>query len=85
MENLKFIIVSVIYITVMYLNYRKIRNNRKEFLKFKDSIARFTFIQFAFGVYEFIQNKFDISAFTYRVMFSHLGISGFSLLQDYLK
>jgi hypothetical protein len=85
MENLKFIIISIIYVVVMYLNYRKVRKNRKDSLKFKDSIARFTFIQFAFGIYEIIQNKFDISAFIYRVMFSHLGIAGFSLLQDYLK
>jgi hypothetical protein len=85
MENLKFIIISIIYVSVMYLNYRKIKDNRKESLKFKDTIARFTFIQFAFGVYELIQNKFEISAFIYRIMFSHLGIAGFSLLQDFIK
>jgi hypothetical protein len=85
MEYIKFGVISVIYVVVMYLNYIKIRKIRKEFLRFKESISRFTFIQFAFGTYELMQNKFDLSAFIYRVMFSHLGIAGFSLLQDYLK
>jgi hypothetical protein len=61
------------------------KNDKKEMLRFKDSIARFTFIQFSFGVYEMIQGKFDLSAFMYRVMFSHLGIASFNLAKDYLK
>ena len=81
----KFIIISVIYVTVMYLNYNKIKKNKKEMLQFKDSISRFTFIQFSFGLYELIQNKFDTSAFIYRLMFSHLGLASFSLARDYLK
>jgi hypothetical protein len=81
----KFIIISVVYIVVMYLNYKKIKDNRKDRLQFKDSVARFTFIQCSFGIYEMIQGKFDTSAFIYRVMFSHLGIASFSLAREYLK
>ena len=81
----KFIIIGSIYIVVMYLNYKKIKGNRKDLLQFKDSIARFTFIQFSFGIYELMQNKFDLVGFIYRVMFSHLGIASFSLAKDYLK
>lgn len=81
----KFVIISIIYISIMYFNYTKMKNDKKEMLRFKDSIARFTFIQFSFGVYEMIQGKFDLSAFMYRVMFSHLGIASFNLAKDYLK
>jgi hypothetical protein len=81
----KFVIISIIYITIMYFNYTKMKDDKKEMLRFKDSIARFTFIQFSFGVYEMIQGKFDLSAFMYRVMFSHLGIASFNLAKDYLK
>jgi hypothetical protein len=81
----KFVIISIIYITIMYFNYTKMKNDKKEMLRFKDSIARFTFIQCSFGVYELIQGRFDLSAFMYRVMFSHLGIASFNLAKDYLK
>jgi len=81
----KFVIISIIYITIMYFNYTKMKDDKKEMLRFKDSIARFTFIQCSFGVYEMIQGKFDLSAFMYRVMFSHLGIASFNLAKDYLK
>jgi len=81
----KFVIISIIYITIMYFNYTKMKNDKKEMLRFKDSIARFTFIQCSFGVYELIQGRFDSTAFMYRVMFSHLGIASFNLAKDYLK
>jgi len=81
----KFIIISTIYVVIMYLNYNKVKKNKKEMLQFKDSISRFTFIQFSFGLYEIIQNKFDATAFMYRLMFSHLGLASFSLIRDFIK
>jgi len=69
----------------MYFNYQKIKNNRRDMMRFKDSIARFTFIQLSFGVYEYIQNRFDIVALINRIMFSHIGIAGFNLISDFIK
>jgi hypothetical protein len=42
----------------MYKSYNKIKENEIEMIRFKDTIARFTFLQLAFGVYDYLIGKF---------------------------
>lgn len=81
----KFLIILVIYIYIMYYNYQKIKDNDIDMIRYRDSIARFTFIQFAFGIYDACIGKFDIITFIYRLMFSHIGVSSYSFIKEYVE
>jgi len=81
----KFLIILIIYICVMYNNYQKIKDNDIEMIRYRDSIARFTFIQFAFGLYDACTGKFDFISFLDRLMFSHIGISSYSFIKEYIE
>jgi hypothetical protein len=81
----KFIIVVIVYLLIMYGNYQKIRNDKLELERYKDAMGRFTFLQFSFGIYDAIQGKFTIISFLYRIIFSHIGITSYSLLKDYIN
>jgi len=80
----KLILVLCIYITLMYFNYQKIKDNKIEMIRFKDSIARFTFLQLAFGVYDLIIDKFNFESLFYRIIFSHIGVASYSFVKEYI-
>uniref|UniRef100_A0A6C0H0D9 Uncharacterized protein n=1 Tax=viral metagenome TaxID=1070528 RepID=A0A6C0H0D9_9ZZZZ len=78
-----FYIIFIIYILMMYFNFKKITNNTIEKIRFRDQIARFTFIQLAFGFYDYIQGKFDLSNLLNRIMISHIGVASFTFLKQF--
>jgi len=81
----KFLLILVIYIYIIYYNYQRIKDNEIEMIRYRDSIARFTFIQFAFALYDACIGRFDLIAFIYRSMFSHIGISSYSFIKEYVE
>ena len=42
------------------MSTQKIKNNDIEIIRFRDQIARFTFLQLAFGLYDYIIGNFNI-------------------------
>jgi hypothetical protein len=67
----------------MYFNIKKIKNNDIEVIRFRDQIARFTFLQLAFGVYDFIQGRFDLIGLLNKIMISHIGVASFTFVKEY--
>jgi len=80
----KLLLVFLIYIIVMYLGYNKIKNSEIEMIRFKDTITRFTFLQLAFGLYDYLVGKFDLEGLIFRILFSHIGVASYSLLKEYI-
>jgi len=80
----KLLFVFLIYIIVMYLGYNKIKNSEIEMIRFKDTITRFTFLQLAFGLYDYLVGKFDLEGLIFRILFSHIGVASYSLVKEYI-
>jgi hypothetical protein len=68
----------------MYFGYKKIKDNQIEMIRFKDTICRFTFLQLAFGYYDYLIGKFEIEGLIYRILFSHIGVASYSLIKEYI-
>jgi hypothetical protein len=68
----------------MYASTQKIKNNDIEIIRFRDQIARFTFLQFAFGLYDYIIGNFNIMTLLNKIMMSHIGISAFVFFKEYI-
>jgi hypothetical protein len=68
----------------MYLGYNKIKNSEIEMIRFKDTITRFTFLQLAFGLYDYLVGKFDLEGLIFRILFSHIGVASYSLVKEYI-
>lgn len=80
----KLLLVFIIYIIVMYQGYNKIKNSEIEMIRFKDTITRFTFLQLAFGIYDYLVGKFDLEGLIFRILFSHIGVASYSLVKEYI-
>lgn len=80
----KLLLVLIIYIYIMYYNYQRIKDSEIDMIRFRDSIARFTYIQFVFGGYDSLIGKFDLTQFVYRTIFSHIGIASYSFIKEYI-
>ena len=78
-----FVIILIFYLFIMYSNIKKIKNNDIEVIRFRDQIARFTFLQFAFGLYDIIQGRFDLVGFLNKIMISHIGVASFTFVKEY--
>lgn len=68
----------------MYQGYNKIKNSEIEMIRFKDTITRFTFLQLAFGIYDYLVGKFDLEGLIFRILFSHIGVASYSLVKEYI-
>ena len=79
-----FIVVFILYIIIMYNNINKIKKNNIEVIRFRDQIARFTFLQIAFGFYDYLQNRFELISFLNKVMISHIGVASFMYVKEYI-
>jgi hypothetical protein len=83
MENTQiFLMILVVYIVIMYYNIQKIKNNKIELDRFRDQVARFTYLQLAFGVYDYIQDKFEVINLLNKIMISHIGIASFTFIKE---
>jgi len=80
----KLILVFLIYLVIMYFGYKKIKENQIEMIRFKDTITRFTFLQLAFGYYDYLVGKFDLEGLIFRILFSHIGVASYSLIKEYI-
>jgi len=80
----KLILVFIAYIYIMYKSYNKIKENQIEMIRFKDTITRFTFLQLAFGLYDFFIGKFELEGLIFRILFSHIGVASYSLIKEYI-
>lgn len=80
----KLILVFIVYIIIMYKSYSKIKENQIEMIRFKDTITRFTFLQLAFGVYDYLIGKFELEGLIFRILFSHIGVASYSLIKEYI-
>ena len=78
------IVILIVYIIVIYMSTQKIKNNDIEIIRFRDQIARFTFLQLAFGLYDYIIGNFNIMTLMNKVMISHIGISAFVYFKEYI-
>ena len=79
-----FIIILILYIIIMYNNIKKIKKNDIEVIRFRDQIARFTFLQISFALYDYTQNRFDLITFLNKVMISHIGVTSFIYVKEYI-
>jgi len=79
-----FIIILTVYTVIMYYSYNKVKNDRIELIRYRDSLVRFTFLQFSFSLYDYISNKFTIIGFLTKIMFSHIGVASFVLIKEHL-
>lgn len=79
-----FIIILIFYVIIIHLNIQKIKNNDIEVIRFRDQIARFTFLQLAFGVYDYIQGRFDLIGLLNKIMISHIGVASFTFVKEYI-
>jgi len=68
----------------MYQGYNKIKKSEIEMIRFKDTITRFTFLQLAFGLYDYLIGKFDLEGLIFRILFSHIGVASYSLVKEYI-
>jgi hypothetical protein len=68
----------------MYFGYKKIKNNQIEMIRFKETICRFTFLQLAFGLYDYLVGKFEIDGLVFRILLSHIGVASYSLVKEYI-
>jgi len=80
----KLILVFLIYLVIMYFGYKKIKNNQIEMIRFKETICRFTFLQLAFGLYDYLVGKFEIDGLVFRILLSHIGVASYSLVKEYI-
>jgi len=80
----KLILVFLIYLVIMYYGYKKIKDNQIEMIRFKETICRFTFLQLAFGFYDYLIGKFEIEGLIFRILFSHIGVASYSLIKEYI-
>jgi len=79
------IIIAILYIIILYLNYQKIKNDELEMVRFKDQITRFTYLQFAFSIYDIILDKFVFLSFIKKLMITHIGVASFNIFKEYLN
>jgi hypothetical protein len=79
-----FIIILTIYMIIMHYSYNKIKNDKIELIRYRDSLVRFTFLQFSFSLYDYLSNRFTIIGFFTKIMFSHIGVASFVLVKEYL-
>lgn len=79
-----FILILIAYIFTMYFNFQKIKKNDIEIIRFRDQIARFTFLQFAFAFYDYINNKFSWTSLANKIMISHIGVASFVFVKEYV-
>lgn len=80
----KLILVFLIYLVIMYFGYKKIKDSEIEIIRFKDTITRFTFLQLAFGLYDYLVGKFELEGLVFRILFSHIGVSSYYLIKEYI-
>ena len=80
----KLILVFLIYLVIMYYGYKKIKDNQIEMIRFKETICRFTFLQLAFGIYDYLVGKFEIEGLVFRILLSHIGVASYSLVKEYI-
>jgi hypothetical protein len=79
-----FIIILTVYTVIMYYSYNKVKNDIIELIRYRDSLVRFTFLQFSFSLYDYLNNRFNIIGFFTKIMFSHIGVASFVLIKEYL-
>jgi hypothetical protein len=68
----------------MMHGYNRIKDNQVEMIRFKDTIFRFTFLQLSFGIYDYLTGKFLLEGLIYRILFSHIGITSYSIIKEYI-
>ena len=78
-----FVLILIVYIFIMYSNIKKIKKNDIEVIRFRDQIARFTFLQLAFGLYDYTQGRFDFIGLLNKIMISHIGVASFIFIKEY--
>lgn len=80
-----FIIIFTLYLIIMYKSIQKVKNDKIEILRFRDSLARFSFLQFAFSLYDYLLGRFDITSFLNKLMLSHIGVASFVVFKEYIE
>ncbi len=77
------IILIIIYFISMNHSLSKIKDNKLEMMRFKDSIARFTFLQLSFAFYEFIiTKKFNVKSLFMKLMLTHISVASFPIVKE---
>ena len=80
-----FFIIFTIYVIIMYKSLEKVKNDKIEILRFRDSIARFSFLQLAFSLYDYLLGRFDLISFLNKLMLSHIGVASFVVFKEYIE
>ena len=79
-----FMLLLVIYITIMYYSYNKVKDDKVELIRYRDSLVRFTFLQLSFSLYDYLTSRFDILTFFNKLMLSHIGVASFVLVKEHM-